>query len=102
MFGDDAVANRQTESCAFADFFGRKKRFEDFRHIFGRDAAAGVFYFDNDAVILFKGAKCQRSAFGHRVNRIGRQRDNGLLNLSLVGIDRRQSFREFEFSKTQL
>ena len=56
-----------------------------------------VLNFDDDAIVLRKSAKSERSALGHRVNRVGRKRDNRLLNLPVVGVDVRQIFFNLEF-----
>src|SRR5690348_5351801 len=47
---DDAVADVEAESGAFADGFGREERLEDAGADFGRDAGAGVVDIDGEAL----------------------------------------------------
>ena len=53
---DDAIADGQPQPRSLADFFGRKKRFEDFLANGIRNAAAAVFNLGDDMVVLIAGA----------------------------------------------
>src|SRR5215213_10012024 len=96
MVGDNAVADREAEACAFADLFGGEERFEDLRHIFGRDADAGVLDLYCDSFCECGGAKYEFAAIGHCIDRISCESDHGLLDLSAVRINERKIVRCFD------
>ena len=96
MIRDNAVANGEPKSRAFANLLGCKERFEDLGHILNRDANSRIFDLDRDTLVLRRRAECEFSALGHCVDRVGCKGDNGLLDLAAVGVNGGKVVSEFK------
>ena len=98
---DDAKTGGQSQTRAFALFFGGKKRFKDVLFDFVSHAHAGVADTDHDIVagsnevpariVFVKGhvgrADGQGAAIGHRITGVDNQVQQHLLDLAGIGFD---------------